>query len=308
MDGRPATLTRPSAPNGLQTRCLPAHRAAKPPPRSTIATDCRPTTSATRCSAARPLRGARRDGLRRSRIVTRSTCSRRSWLVAPLAPTRAFRCAGVAAGQLGSWTSAQTASFASVLLLSTRGLERRGRELLASYVAAGGGMLIAVGQDVDGDVVGDVLGAASKLRVQAPDDDRRRSRVAGAGRRPSSDVPAVRTGSGDARPGDGSSVSRHQRPRVARRSRDSRTGEAALIECGTARVMRWCSPRTSNNRWNDFPLHATFVPVHARDGAVSVASARAQATEYLVGEAPAGAVPVPGIVTLGAAGRRRAGS
>jgi len=50
---------------------------------------------------------------------------------------------GAAGSQLGSWTSARMAGFGSVLLLSTRGLERRGRELIASHVAAGGGLLIA---------------------------------------------------------------------------------------------------------------------------------------------------------------------
>ena len=77
---------------------------------------------------------------------------------------------GVAAGQLGSWSSARLAGFPSVLLLSTRGLERRGRELIASHVAAGGGLLIAAGQDVDGDVAAEVLGPSARLRVLAPDD------------------------------------------------------------------------------------------------------------------------------------------
>ena len=79
---------------------------------------------------------------------------------------------GAAASQLGSWTSTRMAGFGSVVLLSTRGLERRGRELIASHVAAGGGLLIAAGQDVDGDVAADVLGASARLRVQAPDDRR----------------------------------------------------------------------------------------------------------------------------------------
>ena len=56
-----------------------------------------------------------------------------------------------------------------------------------------------------------------------------------------------------------------------------------------------------NNRWNDFPLHASFLPfIHETVRYLS--SSRAQGTEYLVGEAPAGASPVPGIVTLGVAG------
>src|SRR5204862_3479594 len=56
-------------------------------------------------------------------------------------------------------------SYAAVIVLSTRGLERRGREVLASYVRSGGGVLVAVGPDVDGDVVADVLGSASTLHV-----------------------------------------------------------------------------------------------------------------------------------------------
>ncbi len=52
-----------------------------------------------------------------------------------------------------------------MLLLSTRGLEHRARELLASYVNRGGGLFVAAGPDVDGDVVGDVLGSASSLKI-----------------------------------------------------------------------------------------------------------------------------------------------
>ena len=56
-----------------------------------------------------------------------------------------------------------------MVLLSTRGLERRGRETLASYVRHGGGLFIAAGPEVDGDVVSDVLGGSATLRVAAAD-------------------------------------------------------------------------------------------------------------------------------------------
>ena len=82
------------------------------------------------------------------------------------APARAadaaFQVAGVGGAQLAAWTDDRLAAHAAVVLLSTRGLERRGRELLAGYVQRGGGMLLAAGPDVDGDVVGDVLGAGRR--------------------------------------------------------------------------------------------------------------------------------------------------
>ena len=57
-----------------------------------------------------------------------------------------------------------------------------------------------------------------------------------------------------------------------------------------------------NNRWNDFPLHATFVPfVH--EVVRYLARARAHNVDYLIGEAPAGVRRAPGIVTLNDAAR-----
>ena len=208
---------------------------------------------------------------------------------------------GVAASQLGSWTSARMAGFASVLLLSTRGLERRGRELIASHVAAGGGLLIAAGQDVDGDVAADVLGAGARLRVQAPD-DRRASQ-------PLSVAPAdirhpifqpfgpAAASLGLVRFERAATISAAGCQTVAKFT----SGEAAVIDCGIGEGHAVVVSSDLNNRWNDFPLHPSFLPfVHETVRYLS--SARAQATEYLVGEAPAGVSPVPGIVTLGVAG------
>ena len=59
--------------------------------------------------------------------------------------------AGIAGDQLGGWPIERVSAYTAVLLLSTRGLDRRGRDLLASYAASGGGLLIAAGPDVDGD-------------------------------------------------------------------------------------------------------------------------------------------------------------
>src|SRR5262249_2357357 len=89
----------------------------------------------------------------------------------------AFQVTGVGAAQLASWTDDRVASHAAALLLSTRGLERRGRELLSAYVQAGGGVLIAAGPDLDGAIVADVLGAGSTVKIGAAADARPATRT-----------------------------------------------------------------------------------------------------------------------------------
>ena len=66
----------------------------------------------------------------------------------------------------------QLSPHAAIFLLSTRGLERRGRDALAAYVRAGGGLLIAAGPDIDAEVVADVLGPGAPLRMVPPADAR----------------------------------------------------------------------------------------------------------------------------------------
>jgi len=208
---------------------------------------------------------------------------------------------GAAGSQLGSWTSARMAGFGSVLLLSTRGLERRGRELIASHVAAGGGLLIAAGQDVDGDVAADVLGPGVRLRVQAPDDRRATEPLSLA----PADIrhpifqpfgPAAAS-LGLVRFERAATISAAGCQTLAKFT----SGEAALIDCGIGEGHAVVLSSDLNNRWNDFPLHESFLPF-MHETVRYLSSARAQATDYLVGEAPPEVSPVPGIVTLGVAG------
>jgi len=208
---------------------------------------------------------------------------------------------GAAGSQMGSWTSARMAGFGSVLLLSTRGLERRGRELIASHVAAGGGLLIAAGQDVDGDVAADVLGPGVRLRVQAPDDRRATEPLSLA----PADIrhpifqpfgPAAAS-LGLVRFERAATISAAGCQTLAKFT----SGEAALIDCGIGEGHAVVLSSDLNNRWNDFPLHESFLPF-MHETVRYLSSARAQATDYLVGEAPPEVSPVPGIVTLGVAG------
>ena len=52
-----------------------------------------------------------------------------------------------------------------------------------------------------------------------------------------------------------------------------------------------------NNRWNDFPLHATFVPF-LHETVRYLSSAGARRSEYLVGEVPSGVPADSGIFTI----------
>src|SRR5262245_36425975 len=207
-----------------------------------------------------------------------------------------YHVTGIGAGTLASTDSDVLASHPAVLLLSTRGLERRGRAALASYARRGGGLLIAAGPEIDGDVVADVLGQGSTLRV-----------VSTPGARPAPRVLAP----ADARhpvfqrfAGSTATfglVTFQQAARITGAECQTlarfTTGETALLECpaGDGRALVLASDL--DNRWNDFPLHASFVPF-LHEAMRYLGSGRARAVEYVVADAPAAAKHTPGVVTV----------
>jgi hypothetical protein len=208
----------------------------------------------------------------------------------------AFAVVSAGAAQLTTWTDDRLASQAAVLLLSTRGLERRGRELLASYTQGGGGLFIAAGPDVDGDVVGDVLGTGTTLHIVTVDGARRTPRVLAPadGRHP-----VFRPFAGN--PASLGLVTFQNAARIAGAGCQTlarfTTGDTALIECPAGEGRALIIASDLDNRWNDFPLHATFVPF-LHEVVRFLASARAHASDYVVGDAPAGVKREPGIVTV----------
>jgi hypothetical protein len=213
----------------------------------------------------------------------------------------AFQVTGAGAAQLSAWTEQRMAAHAAVMLLSTRGLDRRGRDLLASFARGGGGMLIAAGPDVDGDVVGDVLGAGSTLRIVTANGTRPAARTL---------APAdVRHPVFQAFAGSAATLGLVTFQNAARIGGSAcqtlarfTTGDTALIECpaGDGRALVIASDL--DNRWSDFPLHATFVPF-LHEVVRYLASARAHASDYVVGDAPPGVKKEPGLVTLPDAAR-----
>jgi len=219
-------------------------------------------------------------------------------LTAGIPSDAGYRVTSVSGAQLSAAAGETLTSSAAVIVLSTRGLERRGREALASYVRNGGGVLVAVGPDVDGDVVADVLGSGSTLRVA----------TAGVRPGPRALAPAdVRHPIFQAFAANPAVLGLVTFDTVARIGGSAcqtlarfTTGDAAVLECpaGDGRALVLASD--VGNRWNDFPLHATFVPF-AHEVVRYLASARVHASEYLVTDAPAGVPRRPGVFTLAGA-------
>ena len=184
-----------------------------------------------------------------------------------------------------------------VAILGTRGLEQRGRELLAGYVRAGGGLLVTAGPDVDAAIVRQALQnlvetswrprEGDPLRFAPVDSRHPVFRVFG-GVGTLANVSFTR--SALVEPGASADV-------VARYS----DGTPALVEeaAGEGRVLVFSSDL--NNAWNDFPLQPAFVPF-LHESLRHLAAARHAATEYLVGALPGGAGRTPGVVDL--TGRR----
>ena len=169
-------------------------------------------------------------------------------------------------------------------------------EALASYVRSGGGVLIAAGPEIDGEVAADVLGSGSPLRIVVP---------TGA-------KPSLRTlAPADVRhpifqPFGASAatlglVKFQTVARIGGRECQTlarfTTGEPALVDCAAGDGRAIVIASDLNNRWNDFPLHPTFV-AFLHEAVRYLSSARLHSTEYLVGDAPAGVPRTPGIVSL----------
>ena len=217
-------------------------------------------------------------------------------LAAGVAADAAFQVTIAGGAQLAAWSADRLAPYAAVLLLSTRGFERRGRELLASYAQAGGGMFIAAGPEVDGSVVGDVLGSGSTLRIATVEGAKPAPRVLAPadGRHP-----VFHAFAGN--PASLGLVTFQHAARIGGAACQTlarfTTGDTALIECPAGEGRAIVIASDLDKRWNDFPLHATFVPF-VQEVVRYLASARAHAVEYLVGDAPAGVKRTPGIATL----------
>jgi hypothetical protein len=211
---------------------------------------------------------------------------------------RSYKVTSTSGSQLSAAGDPGLSAPAAVMLLSTRGLERRGREALAAYVRDGGGLFIAAGPEVDGEVAADVLGGSQALRiVAATSTGGETRRLAPADAR----HPVFRPFSG------GSAtlgLVRFQRtahldgPGCQTLARFT-TGDKALIECAVGEGHALVLASDVENRWNDFPLHASFLPfVH--ESVRYLASGRSGDGDYVIANTPAGIPKHPGVHQIAA--------
>jgi hypothetical protein len=220
-------------------------------------------------------------------------------LAAEGARGRAYRSVAASGAQVSTWDRARLGEHAAVLLLSTRGLERSGRERLSEYARQGGGVFVVAGPDVDGEVAADTLGGLFTLAAPQTSEARPQN-AEGRGFTPLDPRhPLFRAfGAGAAALG----LATFERI-AAVRGDDCQTlarfttGETALLDCapGTGRALVLASDL--NRQWNDFPRHATFVPF-LHEAVSYLAGPRPRAAEYLIGQTPPGLAPRPGIVML----------
>ena len=211
---------------------------------------------------------------------------------------------GVAAAAVGTSTDEALARFSAVIVLSTHGLERRGREKLAAYVNAGGGLLVAAGPDVDGAVIADVLGAGTPLEMQRTAGDPegvapQRSRTQSLA---PTDVRHPIFRSFGAEVASLGLIQFHEVAHVGGPACQTlarfTSGDAAILDCAAGNGRAVVVASDLNNRWNDFPVRASFVPF--LDQSVRyLSNHEGQGAEYLAGEAPSGVPAVPGVAVVG---------
>lgn len=205
---------------------------------------------------------------------------------AALVPTR------VAASGFSANAPATLETQALVVLLSTRGLERPGREAIRDFVTAGGGLLVALSDDIDPAVLASIVGGAELGRPAA--------RAAPVTLAPTNRSHPIFQPFGPLAANLGQvRVDRRwplpEQPwHVIARFSD---GAPALVEReeGQGRMALFGSDL--DRRANDFPLHPAFVPFTI-EAAAHLARGGARALDYLVASAPAGVEPTPGVHRL----------
>jgi hypothetical protein len=188
-------------------------------------------------------------------------------------------------------TPADLAHYSVVAMLSTQGLDRRVRDLLRTFLGAGGGLLIAAAPDVDLSVLSAVLDWQPALAARDRGD---------AGVLAVNDLRHPIFRPFDAVAANLGQVSFQRawqlQPAASWRVIASYTrGMPALLEraAGQGRIVLFTSDL--DRRWNDFPLHPAFVPFAQET--VRYLGARAPETAmYLVADVPLGVPARPGIV------------
>src|SRR4051812_47696719 len=199
-------------------------------------------------------------------------------------------------------TAAQMRDYAAVALLSTHALDRRVGERLRGFVDHGGGLFIAAGADVDPSLLSAML---DWKPVLAPRDSRRTRVLAATDLRHPIFRPfdAVAANFGQVAFERAWAIDPGDEWRVAARFTD---GIPALLErhvevpAAASRTPGHVLLFTSDvdRRWNEFPLHPTFVPF-TQELARYLGARLAPVSSFLVADVPQGVPGTPGFARAG---------
>jgi hypothetical protein len=196
----------------------------------------------------------------------------------------------VSGADAGAMAADALSRYRAIVVLSTRGLDRRAKATLGAFVRGGGGLLIAASPDVDPSLLSMLfdwqpgLPAAEQAMTSA-------SLSATDLRHPIFEpFGALGANLGHVRFDRSWRVGSGGWDVVARFT----DGAPALLERteGRGRVVLFASDL--DRRWNDFPLHPSFVPF-AVETLHHVSGARDESRDYVVGNVPDGVRPAPGI-------------
>jgi len=214
---------------------------------------------------------------------------------------RRFEWRSATPAELAEFGNTDAQDIGAALLLSTEGLDRRGREWLASFVGAGGGLLIVAGPRLDPALASGLLGKTPAVELAAARPEGARRFEPADPRHPIFRPFGQLIGTlGQVRFRQTLRIVETPEARVLARFDD---GTPALVEyrAGDGRVLAFASDL--NNQWNDFPRQPTFVPfVH--ELANYLTGSRQRPRELLVAEVPPGVARAPGAASVPSSGRR----
>ncbi|MCA1562784.1 MAG: BatA domain-containing protein [Acidobacteria bacterium] len=205
----------------------------------------------------------------------------------------------VAGSRLSAMASGELAQHAAIVLLSTRGVDRRARETVSGFVRSGGGLLVAAAPDVEAPVLSMLLDWRPALAMVEHDSDPGRLSVTDPRHPIFKPFGALAANLGQVRFDRAWRMPATAGDVMARFT----DGSAALIERreGHGRVILFASDL--DKRSNDFPLHPAFVPF-AIEAVRHASGTRDAGRDYVVGQAPPGAGPDPGVYTAVPGARR----
>jgi hypothetical protein len=203
-------------------------------------------------------------------------------------PSRAFKVDVVAAADRNGLDAARLKPYPVVWLLGTRGLDRRVREALASYVQEGGALFVSAGPLLDAATFATLFEGTTHLRVEEPQGavfptmlapvDGRHPIFAAFGPFAANLGEAQFTSALRIVPSPGADT------RIVARFTN---GLPALVEqpIGAGRVLVFASDVST--AWNDLPKQPTFVPF-VNESLRYLANLRGLPRELLVGAVPEG--------------------